>query len=40
MKGIKSFCNMASFYNLNPIKLGCEVRGINLVTEGRPEGKY
>ncbi|KAJ9580414.1 hypothetical protein L9F63_003938 [Diploptera punctata] len=29
--------NMSKFYRLNPIKLGCEVRGIDLKTENRPE---
>lgn len=26
------------YYELIPIKLGCEVRGIDLKTESRPEG--
>ncbi|XP_066991332.2 alpha-ketoglutarate-dependent taurine dioxygenase [Anabrus simplex] len=28
---------MTKFYELTPIKLGCEVRGINLQSESRPE---
>jgi hypothetical protein len=31
---------MAKYYSLAPIKLGCEVRGVALKTEKRPEGKY
>lgn len=31
---------MGQYYQLKPIKLGCEVRGINLKTENRPEGMY
>jgi hypothetical protein len=30
---------MAKYYSLTPIKLGCEVRGVDLKTEARPEGK-
>nr|CAD7598147.1 unnamed protein product [Timema genevievae] len=28
---------MASFYKLTPLKIGCEVRGVDLKTENRPE---
>ncbi|XP_063222153.1 3-((Z)-2-isocyanoethenyl)-1H-indole synthase-like isoform X2 [Bacillus rossius redtenbacheri] len=28
---------MANIYQLTPVKLGCEVRGVNLKTENRPE---
>jgi hypothetical protein len=30
---------MAKYYSFTPIKLGCEVRGVDLETEARPEGK-
>jgi hypothetical protein len=39
---VLSFNNtrMAKYYFLTPIKLGCEVRGVDLNTEARPEGKF
>jgi len=31
---------MTEYYSLARIKLGCEVRGVDLKTEARPEGIY
>ncbi|PSN29166.1 hypothetical protein C0J52_25922 [Blattella germanica] len=38
MKSLSSLSkNMSKYYNLTPIKLGCEIRGVDLKTENRPE---
>nr|CAD7204579.1 unnamed protein product [Timema douglasi] len=33
----RSLSRMASFYKLTPLKIGCEVQGVDLRTENRPE---
>lgn len=40
MSKLKNIFNMSKFYQLTPIQLGCEVRGVDLNTENRQEGKF
>nr|CAD7424505.1 unnamed protein product [Timema monikensis] len=37
LKLFRSLSRMASFYKLTPLKIGCDVQGVDLRTENRPE---